>query len=296
MKALLVAFSFWAVCDVIFAGMAFPSGLPYETVDEFRKINPNIKWDESNYLVDISGPYTLCSKVGVNNAFEVKKLSRAVAQLFGSDGVGGLISDTYASGGTASAVAKDIRRVVAEWIHKEPFKSQIKEAKTFGCSVQPVCRGRTVVGCLFSPKADFMSGDDSKDEGKQQAVALTPEQYSIAEESFRSINPNVVWDRSHFLENLSGFETRCSMIGRTSWNYAVAAGKAKEYGYHVGFLFGSASRSGNTDDDVRSITRAWMFTEEGRKQVSAAKEVGCSMAQSCPNKKIVIACLISPGV
>ncbi|XP_074656981.1 uncharacterized protein LOC141910156 [Tubulanus polymorphus] len=296
MKVFLAVCLFGAVCDVIFAGMAFPSGLPYFVEDEFRKINSDIRWDEKNYLVDISGTYTLCSKVGLNNAFDVGN-NRLLSKLYGEEGVGGLAADTQSSGGSSRAAAKDIKTIISQWIYKEPFRSQIREAKSFGCSVQPLCRGRTVVGCLFTPKGRYNPGDDWKTGGgKANVVAFTSDEYRITENNFRRLNPKIVWDRSHFLENLSGNVTQCAMIGRNSWNYQKARDTAAEYGYRVGLLFGYAKKSGVTDDDVRAITVSWLYTDEGRKQVTAAKKVGCSLIQVCPHGTTVIACLVTPGV
>ena len=41
------------------------------------------------------------------------------------------------------------------------------------------------------------------------------------------------WDRSYFLENLSGVETDCSMIGAARWVFEQALSQARYRGFTV---------------------------------------------------------------
>ena len=61
------------------------------------------------------------------------------------------------------------------------------------------------------------------------------------------------WDRSHFLEDLSGYETDCSMLYARSWEFAYANRIASERGHQVVGLYGSAQNHGSTTDALRQI-------------------------------------------
>jgi len=100
-------------------------------------------------------------------------------------------------------------------------------------------------------------------------LAFTPQQYSLAEK----ITGNR-WDRSHFLENLSGFETDCAMVGANEWSFAKAQAVAKEHGIRVLGTFGSAVNRGSTPDALNSILQNF-------KSIRYAKQVGCSIIPDC---------------
>jgi len=55
------------------------------------------------------------------------------------------------------------------------------------------------------------------------------------------------WDRSHLLENLSGYETSCAMIGAEDWPFTKVNTMAAERGMHVTAVYGSALNEGSTD-------------------------------------------------
>jgi len=55
------------------------------------------------------------------------------------------------------------------------------------------------------------------------------------------------WDRSHLLENLSGYETSCAMIGADDWPFTKARSIAEQHGIHITAVFGSAPNRGSTD-------------------------------------------------
>ena len=61
------------------------------------------------------------------------------------------------------------------------------------------------------------------------------------------------WDRSHFLENLSGYETDCAMIGKREWHFTQARHIAGEAGVTFTGLFGYARNRGSTTNALREI-------------------------------------------
>ena len=61
------------------------------------------------------------------------------------------------------------------------------------------------------------------------------------------------WDRSHFLENLSGYETRCDMIGRSYHEFEYSKQEANSRGRAVVGLYGSARNRGSTPDALQEI-------------------------------------------
>jgi len=65
------------------------------------------------------------------------------------------------------------------------------------------------------------------------------------------------------LENLSGYETSCAMIGADDWPFSKARSIAAEYGMHVTAVYGSELNQGSTDLALDRIL-------ENFKQVSIA--------------------------
>ncbi|CAH1798885.1 unnamed protein product, partial [Owenia fusiformis] len=267
---------------VCFAGMAFPVPESTYAQDMFRKINPAIEWDPTNFLVDLSGPYTLCKysdHYGPINVYEVSK--------DGGSSIGGYIETIKSSGHTVTKAGKDIRVVIAGWIKKNPFKDQIREAKLFGCSIQPSCpNGRSVIGCLFSPK---FQGNQPRPTNpgpivKQKALAFTSDQYELAAKVTQKR-----WDRSHLLENLSGYETDCDMINQRYHDFADAKAMASKRGIKVIGKFGSAPLKGDTTEAVSKIIRSWNLVN--------AKMVGCSAIPDCTifekEMTTVVSCIFS---
>ena len=61
------------------------------------------------------------------------------------------------------------------------------------------------------------------------------------------------WDRSHFLENLSGYETQCAMILAEYWDFPYATEMGKKYGMNVMGLYGSARNRGSTPRALEEI-------------------------------------------
>lgn len=54
------------------------------------------------------------------------------------------------------------------------------------------------------------------------------------------------WDRSHFLENLSGVETKCGMVGNNDWPFTDLRRIEEKYGIRIVPVYGSAENLGST--------------------------------------------------
>ncbi|CAH1787148.1 unnamed protein product [Owenia fusiformis] len=290
------------VLPVCFAGMAFPVKSTTFTVDAFSKINPDIEWDPTNFLVDLSGPYTLCKHSTDYGEMKVFEKTQS------GGNIGGMIESTLSSGETADQADIDIRRVMSTWVNKSPFREQIKKATRFGCSIQPGCiDGTAVIGCLFTPKINGKINPPTRIPGPpvpgtrrpvptfrpppvyptpnydQRAVAFTKEQYETAETITGSD-----WDTSHFLENLSGFETTCDMIGQNDWSFSKARDLAADRGVNIFGVFGSAPiYDDDTTEAIATILYSW--------DTIVAEKAGCSAIPDCIDEDgamiTVVSCL-----
>jgi len=63
------------------------------------------------------------------------------------------------------------------------------------------------------------------------------------------------WDRSHYMENLSGFETVCSMIGTVQWDFPYTTALNQQLGSHVQGQYGYVRNLGSTPDALDTILR-----------------------------------------
>jgi hypothetical protein len=61
------------------------------------------------------------------------------------------------------------------------------------------------------------------------------------------------WDRSHFLENLSGAETRCTMVNNDNWPFTDLRKAEELYGIRITPLYGSSANYGSTQDALDVI-------------------------------------------
>lgn len=61
------------------------------------------------------------------------------------------------------------------------------------------------------------------------------------------------WDRSHFLENLSGRETNCAMIGTEDWPFVQLRQAEIDYGMRISAVYGHARNDGSTQDAIERI-------------------------------------------
>lgn len=265
------------------AGRAFPVDSENYATERFQALNSRLEWDSSNFLVDLSGHYATCDVAGSGvQDLNVEKLTPE------GDSISGLVDSTNGAGADVDSVNGYIRVVIDRWINQGRKNSLIRGAQKFGCSVRPAC-GRpgdksAVVSCLFSPgnSDDGFQGDRPSDLFEIEAKAFTPEQYEVAEKYTGN-----KWDPSHFLENLSGRETRCGMVTDNNWPFANLRKIEAEYGLRISPVYGSALNRGNTQDAIEEILSTF-------KQIRNANELGCSLIPDCivgQQMHVVVSCL-----
>lgn len=102
-----------------------------------------------------------------------------------------------------------------------------------------------------------------------QPVAFTDDQYRMAEKI-----TNVDWGRDHYLENLSGRETSCRMIGTRNWAFSRAEEAAGNDGMRVVGTYGYAVNDRGTSEALREIL-------ENMKAINFVKKIGCSLIADC---------------
>lgn len=248
------------------AGRAFPIASENYVIEVFQRINPKLEWDPTNFLVDLSGHYANCRLIASRGPVTVERLTQEGSTIVA------YIDYTDGSNVDVNAVNGYLTRVIDRWAHDSGLTPYIRSADRFGCSVRPGCSGQVAVSCLFSPASS--SGPDYEPEsniepGNQKALAFTEEQYALAESITK-----IRWDRSHFLENLSGFETDCAMIGSNDWQFTKARTMAKSLGLRLLGNYGFAQNSGSTPNALVNIL-------QNIKQISRAKRVGCSLIPDC---------------
>jgi len=61
------------------------------------------------------------------------------------------------------------------------------------------------------------------------------------------------WDRSHYLENLSGVETNCSMVGTVQWDFARTTALNRHLGSSIKGQYGYARNQGSTPEALDTI-------------------------------------------
>ena len=74
--------------------------------------------------------------------------------------------------------------------------------------------------------------------------------------SIITFSPQQRWDNTHFLENLSGFETKCSMIyetGINKHNFTYAEQTAATHGMQITGLYGKARNFESTPNALLEI-------------------------------------------
>jgi hypothetical protein len=267
------------------AGRAFPVEAENYVTERFQTVNSQLEWDPSNFLVDFAGQFANCRAV----SGPINQLDRLTPD---GSSISGVVDTTDGSRSDIDAVNGYIRTVVDRWISRGTYNNQIRNARRFGCSVRPGCTGRVIISCLFSPGSDDYQADQPPETpelppgniiiNKQKALAFTPEQYEVAEKFTGN-----KWDRSHFLENLSGLETSCQMIGNTEWPFSEARLKAAEFDIRVTPVYGVAPNHGSTDQAISQIL-------QGFKEVRFASQLGCSIIPDCelgPELYAVVSCL-----
>jgi len=257
------------------AGRAFPINSENYVIEQFQFVNGKIEWDPTNFLVDLSGNFANCKNIGVRGEMEVGRNTPEGVT------IGAVVDWVQGSEAHTNAVNNYIKTVIDNWMREGAHDGQIRKAARFGCSVRPGCKGYTSVACLFSPGGNS-EPPQGIDDGRQRALAFTNKQYDEAE--FFTGN---AWDRSHFLENLSGYETQCSMIVADKWDFPTATTKAAQRGMRVLGLFGSARNEGSTPSALADILSEF-------KEISHAEQVGCSIIPDCDYEKemwVVVSCV-----
>jgi len=63
------------------------------------------------------------------------------------------------------------------------------------------------------------------------------------------------WDQSHYLENLSGYETVCSMVGTVHWDFAHTTALNQQLGSNIEGQYGYARNLGSTPDALDKILK-----------------------------------------
>lgn len=260
------------------AGRAFPIDSENYVIERFTSINPKLEWDPTNFLVDLAGYYANCDLAG-SRAQEVQ----VDKQTPDGKSISGIVDSTDGSRADVESVNNYIETVIGGWIKSGTFDYLIRGADRFGCSVRPGCRGSVAISCLFSPGNSGDQGDKPENiEFDVQAQAFTPEQYAVAERFTGNR-----WDKSHFLENLSGVETKCAMIGDENWPFTDLRKIETKYGIRITPVYGSAPNRGSTQAALDRILPSF-------KQVSNAKDVGCSLIPDCMIRSqmyVVVTCL-----
>jgi len=267
------------------AGRAFPIDSENYAISSFTRLNSRLEWDPTNFLVDLAGYYANCDSAGTRSrTISVDKLT--------PDGqsISGVVDSIDGSRADVDAVNGYIKAILDDWLSRRTYDSLIRGAQAFGCSVRPGCSGSAVVSCLFSPGG---SGEhpawtpaDQPDNivavPEVHALAFTPEQYETTE-----LFTGNKWDRSHFLENLSGMETKCGMIGNDDWPFTDLRRIEAEYGIRIVPLYGSSLNLGSTQAALDAIL-------PGFKSIRSATELGCSLIPDCevgPEMYVVVTCL-----
>lgn len=287
------------------AGRAFPIAAENFVCDSFEKINPLIEWDPTNFLVDLSGHYANCKALR-------KPMGLISVDRLTPDGapITGVVGSIEGSGTDVIATTAYIEAILKKWLGARAYHTQILESTRFGCSVRPGCDGMVVVACLFAPPGGFQKDRTEPAKlvqttttttrkpttttptttteplvGQQRALAFTPQQYDVAAQVLGK-----AWDKSHYLENLSGFETRCEMINANDWEFEHTNKFSRRHGLIIIGQYGSAFNRGSTPNALLEILNAPKF----KSTLKSAKKLGCSLIPDCVEGQqmyVVVSCL-----
>jgi len=88
----------------------------------------------------------------------------------------------------------------------------------------------------------------------------------------------ILWDRTHFLENLSGAEADCAMVEQSNWPWTTATKHAKARGINVQGVTGTAPNDGDTGAAIRLILEDMRDNVVSKMNPQA---VGCSVIPGC---------------
>jgi len=256
------------------SGRAFPIDSENYVIKRFQSINRNLEWDHTNYLVDLAGRYANCKYIGVRGPVQVKEETPTGAR------IAGYTDYTAGHGSDVNAVNTYIQDVVDRWMKSGDVHNQVRLAESFGCSVRPGCDGQVAISCMFSNQEAENIEYPGDQPGGQQALAFTPQQYVTAE----YITGNK-WDRSHYLENLSGFETDCAMVGTRDWPFTKFHQMSP--GLRGLGTYGYAKNRGSTPQALEEVLKDF-------KVIKYAKSVGCSLIPDCMVGRdmfVVVSCI-----
>jgi hypothetical protein len=303
------------------AGRAFPIESENYITSTFQQINPSIDWDETNFLVDLSGLYANCDALKQpRGTINVDRKTRDGAT------VGGIVDTIQGAETHVGATTNYIAEIIKRWNSSQLYNDLIKRSVKFGCSVRPGCDGYVVVACLFG---SAQRGDNyvqtttrpvpstarpwttrsstttttvrpstaerlvvTRTErplftGEVRALAFTNEQYKVAEQIIER-----TWDPSHYLENLSGYETDCYMIGTRNWPFDHTQKFNRHSDMDIKGLYGYAVNRGSTPDALNQILPSFKQTI----QAANFKDLGCSLIPDCIEENgstmyVVVSCL-----
>lgn len=293
------------------AGRAFPIDSENFAIRTFKGINSALEWDTTNFLVDLSGEYANCNYLNQRGPMKADRKTPEGAP------VTVVIDTTQGKDTDVTSVNQYITDVISRWETSRQYHTQIREARRVGCSVRPACSGYAVIACLFSsgqgqglsqgqdndrgnfqlpkrPPTEIKNPWEDRENQKEQykrpefldekpkAEAFTPDQYRTAESIMGK-----TWDRAHFLENLSGFETDCSMTLRTDWPFNYAKEMMHKEKIKITGQYGHAVNKGSTPDALREVLSSF-------KPIHNAKSIGCSLIPHCrngPTMYVVVSCL-----
>jgi len=264
--------------EICFANRAFPVPTQNFVEDLFQRINPNIEWDPTNFLVDLAGHYTSCEIVGTRGPFST------TSKYAEGKTIGGLKDFHAGEKHYGEDVHEYLMAGLKSWISDPLMTPQIRKADRFGCSVRPLCSGYVTFACLFSPAASSIDPNDVLVEPNAQA--FTPEQYSLAEDITRQF-----WDRAHTLENLSGVDADCSMIDNRA-SHIHARKYAEYHNMKLDYAYGSAENKGETEPALKQILHE--LTPVFLK-INPVK-IGCSLIPDCMvggQMFVVVNCVLS---
>lgn len=276
------------------AGRAFPIDSENYVIEQFQLKNPDIAWDPTNYLIDLSGHYANCKYVGIKGA-----LNDITEKTPDGLSIGVVVDFVKGSRKDTDGVNGYLTELIDDWMSTGLFDEEIRESERFGCSVRPGCKKNAAVACLFGRKGsgqiqEFKAPPTARVtqrprpplKGKQEALAFTKEQYDMAE---RIIGKK--WDRSHYLENLSGYEGRCAMIDTPRWDFDFATEEAGRENMIVTGVFGHAENKGSTPKALEIIL-------SGLPRIPDSSEIGCCVIPDCVtgNKMYVVVTCIYDNV
>nr|BAE93516.1 regeneration-upregulated protein 5 [Enchytraeus japonensis] len=312
----------WA--DGAGAGRAFPMDSENYAIKTFKNINPSIEWDPTNFLIDLSGHYANCNYMNQKGELkadrktpEGEEVTVAIDTTPGEasdvNNVNRYVQDVLNRWQQNSMYHNQIRNnkrvgcsvrpacsgitVVAcvfssgdgkggrgPWF--DTGKGEGGRWEDRGDNSQYV-KGRETEHIKWN--GEEIKGEELKEselgfivDEDPKALAFTPEQYKIAEGIMGK-----KWEPTHFLENLSGFETDCSMIGKRDWPWDYKSKIEREVKLHITGQYGYSLNKGSTTDAMKEVLNTF-------KPVANTHSIGCSVIPHCRSEAsmyVVVGCL-----